>query len=61
MTRKELLSIMKFIVHKCDLLINDKYYEADAYTQDTVEDISEVCNRVLDGDYGKIEDDDEEI
>jgi len=61
MTRKELLSLMKYIVHKCDLLINNKNYNADAFTQCTVEDISEECNHVLDGDYGKISDTDEEI
>ena len=61
MTRKELLSMMRYIVHKCDLLINNERYEADAFTQCTVEDIGEVCNHVLDGDYGKIEDNDEEI
>lgn len=61
MTRKELLSMMRYIVHKCNLLINNEHYEADAFTQCTVEDIAEVCNHVMDGDYGKIEDNDEEI
>ena len=53
--------MMRYIVHKCNLLINNEHYEADAFTQCTVEDIAEVCNHVMDGDYGKIEDNDEEI
>ena len=36
------------------MLINNDNYEADAYTQDTVEDIAELCNHILDGDYGKL-------
>lgn len=36
------------------MLINNGDYEADTYTQDTVEDIAELCNHILDGDYGKL-------
>jgi len=54
MTQKELTSVFKYIVKKCDMLINNDHYEADAYTQDTVEDIAELCNHILDGKYGKL-------
>lgn len=54
MTQKELTNVFKNIVKKCDMLINNDHYEADAYTQDTVEDIAELCNHILDGDYGKL-------
>ena len=54
MTQKELTNVFKYIVKKCDMLINNDHYEADAYTQDTVEDITELCNRILDGNYGKL-------
>ena len=54
MTQKELTNVFKYIVKKCDMLINNDNYEADAYTQDTVEDIAELCNHILDGDYGKL-------
>lgn len=54
MTQEELRNVFKYIVNKCDMLINDDCYEADAYTQDTVEDIAELCNHILDGDYGKL-------
>lgn len=53
-TREELINVFKYIVKKCDMLINNGNYEADAYTQDTVEDIAELCNHILDGDYGKL-------
>ena len=56
MTQKELTNVFKNIVKKCDMLINNDHYEADAYTQDTVEDIAELCNHILDGDYGKLVD-----
>lgn len=36
------------------MLINNSNYKADTYTQDTVEDIAELCNHILDGDYGKL-------
>ena len=51
MTREELTNVFKYIVKKCDMLINNGDYKADAYTQDTVEDIAELCNHILDGDY----------
>ena len=54
MTQEELINVFKYIVKKCDMLINNGDYEADAYTQDTVEDIAELCNHILDGDYGKL-------
>jgi hypothetical protein len=54
MTQQELINVFKYIVKKCDMLINNGDYEADAYTQDTVEDIAELCNHILDGDYGKL-------
>ena len=54
MTQEELINVFKYIVKKCDMLINNDNYEADAYTQDTVEDIAELCNHILDGDYGKL-------
>lgn len=54
MTQEELLNVFKSIVKKCDMLINNDNYEADAYTQDTVEDIAELCNHIIDGDYGKL-------
>lgn len=54
MTQAELTNAFKYIVKKCDMLINNDDYEADAHTQDTVEDIAELCNHILDGDYGKL-------
>lgn len=54
MAKEELTNAFKYIVKKCDMLINNNDYEADAYTQDTVEDIAELCNHILDGDYGKL-------
>lgn len=54
MTQEELINIFKYIVKKCDMLINGDDYKADAYTQNTVEDIAELCNHILDGDYGKL-------
>jgi len=53
-TQEELKNIFKYIVKKCDMLINNDKYKADDYTQDTVEDIAEICNHILDGDYGKL-------
>lgn len=53
MTQEELINAFKYIVKKCDMLINNSDYEADDYTQDTVEDIAELCYHILDGDYGK--------
>ena len=54
MTQEELTNVFKYIVKKCDMVINNDAYEADAYTQDTVEDIADLCNHILDGDYGKL-------
>ena len=54
MTREELINVFKYIVKKCDMLINNDDYEADDYTQDTVEDIADLCNHILDVDYGKL-------
>lgn len=54
MKQEELTNVFKNIVKKCDMLINNDHYEADAYTQDTVEDIAELCNHILDGNYGKL-------
>ena len=54
MTQKELINVFKYIVKKCNMLINNDHYEADAYIQDTVEDIAELCNHILDGNYEKL-------
>lgn len=54
MTQEELINVFKYIVKKCDMLINGDDYKADDYTQDNVEDIAELCNHILDGDYGKM-------
>ena len=54
MKQEELTNVFKYIVKKCDMLINNGHYEADDYTQDIVEDIAELCNHILDGDYGKL-------
>ena len=51
MAQEELKSVFKYIVKKCDMLINNDNHKADAYTQDIVEDIAELCNHILDGDY----------
>lgn len=53
MTEQELTNMFKYIVFKCDSIINNDKYKPDTFTQDTVEDIAELCNHVLDGDYGK--------
>ena len=54
MTREEVKDLLKFIIRKCDLIINNKNYTADDYVQDKVEDIAEMCHRVLDGQFGEI-------
>ena len=54
MTQEDLINVFKYIVKRCDMLINNSNYEADAYTQDIVEDIAELCNHILDVDYGKL-------
>jgi hypothetical protein len=53
METEELLNVFKFIVHKCDKIINNEKYVADDWVQDNVEDIAELCNHILDGDYGQ--------
>ena len=54
MTREEVKDLLKFIIRKCDLIINNEDYTADEYVQDKVEDIAEMCHRVLDGQFGEI-------
>lgn len=57
MTQEELIDVFKYIVKKCDEIINSKDYQPDDFTNDIVEDIAELCNHILDGDYGKIVED----
>lgn len=57
MTQEELIDAFKYIVKKCDGIINNKDYQPDDFTNDIVEDIAELCNHILDGDYGKIVED----
>lgn len=54
MTREEVKGLLKYIIRKCDLIINNEDYTADEYTQDKVEDIAEMCHMVLDGQLGEI-------
>lgn len=54
MTIEEIKDLLKFIIRKCDLIINNENYTADEYSQDKVEDIAEMCHRVLDGQFGEI-------
>jgi hypothetical protein len=54
MKQEELINVFKYIVKKCDMLINNGDYKADAFTQDIVEDVAELCNHIIDGDYGKL-------
>lgn len=54
MTKSELTDVFKYIVKKCDMIINNNKYVADDWTQDNVEDIAELCNHILDGDYGEL-------
>lgn len=54
MAREEVKDLLKFIIRKCDLIINNENYTADEYVQDKVEDIAEMCHRVLDGQFGEI-------
>ena len=54
MTREEVKDLLKFIIRKCDLIINNENYTADEYAQDKIEDIAEICHRVLDGQFGEI-------
>ena len=54
MTREEVKDLLKLIIRKCDLIINNENYTADDYVQDKVEDIAEMCHRVLDGQFGEV-------
>ncbi len=54
MIKEELINVFKYIVKKCDMLINNDDYEADDYTQNIVEDIAELCNHILDEGYRKL-------
>ena len=54
MTREDIKDLLKFIIFKCDLIINNENYTADEYVQNKVEDIAEMCHRVLDGQFGEI-------
>ena len=54
MTKEELINALKYVVHKCDLIINNKNYTPDMWTNDNVEDIAETCNMILDGKYGEL-------
>lgn len=54
MTQEDFINVLKYIVNKCDMLINNDNYEADTYTQDTVEDIAELCNHIIDDEYRKL-------
>ena len=54
MTKIELINVFKYIVKKCDNIINNNNYNPDDFTQNNVEDIAELCNHILDGDYGKL-------
>ena len=54
MTKEEVIKAFEVIVSKCDCVINNKNYTADDYAQDKVEDIAEICHRILDGQYGEI-------
>lgn len=59
MTKDELINVFKYIVKKCDMIINSDY-KADDFVQSNVEDIAELCNQILDGDYGELIEDKEE-
>lgn len=54
MAREDVKDLLKFIIRKCDLIINNENYTADEYVQDKVEDIAEMCHRALDGQFGEI-------
>ena len=41
------------------MIINSDY-EADIFVQNNVEDIAELCNQILDGNYGTLIEDKEE-
>lgn len=54
MTQEDFINTLKYIVNKCDMLINNDNYEADTYTQDTVEEIAELCNHIIDYESRKL-------
>jgi len=54
MTQEDFINTLKYIVNKCDMLINNDNYEADVYTQDTVEEIAEWCNHIIDYESRKL-------
>lgn len=54
MTQEDFINTLKYIVNKCDMLINNDNYEADTYTQDTVEEIAELCNYIIDYESRKL-------
>lgn len=54
MTQEDFINTLKYIVNKCDMLINNDNYEADVYTQDTVEEIAELCNHIIDYESRKL-------
>lgn len=49
MTREEVKDLLKFIIRKCDLVINNENYTDDEYVQGKIEDIAGMCHRALDG------------
>jgi hypothetical protein len=54
MNKEELIKAFQYIVKKCDMIINNENYNPDDFVQDNIEDIAELCNHILDGDYGYI-------
>lgn len=54
MTQEDFINTLKYIVNKCDMLINNDNYEADVCTQDTVEEIAELCNHIIDYESRKL-------
>lgn len=54
MTQEELKQMLNLIISKCDNLINNNLYTADDFTQCNVEDITEMCNMALDGEFGEL-------
>lgn len=54
MTQEDFINTLKYIVNKCDMLINNDNYEADVHTQDTVEEIAELCNNIIDYESRKL-------
>ena len=54
MTKEDIISAFKSIIKISDTIINNKNYTADDFVQDRVEDIAEMCHRIVDGQYGEI-------